>query len=79
MWRAAFGVQLFYSALSQALPQLGVLVLRAATMTLLPVEAERTSFLLLWVTSAVLMPFMLVPLALLYLRAREAEGSAVVA
>jgi len=77
MWRAAFGVQLFYAVLGQALPQLGVLVLRAAATSLLPVEAERTSFLLLWVTSAALMPFILVPFALLYLRAREAEGKAV--
>jgi hypothetical protein len=80
MWRAAFGVQLFYGVLTQALPAVLLLVLQDVTRSL--PSGTSTTFevwkLLLELSTGLLAPFVLVPLALLYLRAREAEGDRVV-
>jgi serine/threonine protein kinase len=75
VWRAAFGVQLFYSLLAQLLPALVPLVLKeVASGLVLPADTERAAWLVTWLTAAALMPFFVVPAAMLYLRARDAEG-----
>jgi serine/threonine protein kinase len=79
MWRAAFGVLLFYTLLGQALPELVLLVLREVATRLplgtrLALEGLQPRWLLLSFFNAALMPFLVVPPAMLYLRAREAEG-----
>jgi hypothetical protein len=82
MLRPAFGVVLFYTLLTQALPELALLVLRAlaakwAPGTAAALETLRVRWLLLWIANAALLPFVLVPPAMLYLRAREAEGETI--
>jgi hypothetical protein len=80
MWRAAFGVQLFYGLLTQALPEVALLVLQDVTGSLGSGASARFEVwkVLLELSTGLLAPFVLVPLALLYLRAREAEGDPVV-
>ena len=78
MRRAAFGVRFFTTVLTYALAGLVVLVLKeiAASSTPMPVlTSSAVDLLVISVASALGTPFVLVATALLYLRAREAEGS----
>jgi serine/threonine protein kinase len=80
MRRAAFGVLLFYTLLGQALPELLLLVLKDVVAWSPPGTASApwvfpTRCLLLSLFNAALMPFLVIPPAVLYLRAREAEGN----
>ncbi len=83
VWPVAVGVQVFYWLLSDAIPQLLGLALdqlaargQAAGRILDPAWTHPLLDALLGV---VMTPFALVPLALLYLRAREAEGTRITA
>jgi hypothetical protein len=79
VWRAAVGVQLFYWFLTEAVPRLlGVTLDRVAARGPVPaaqlLDPTWTHSLLDALLGVVMTPFFLVPPALLYLRAREAEG-----
>jgi serine/threonine protein kinase len=80
MWRSAVGVQLFFVVWTTVLPVLGVAALKAVagpraagTVLEMPQLFGVVSSLL----SALIAPFSFLPPALLYLRAREAEGDPV--
>jgi serine/threonine protein kinase len=78
MLGAAFGVTFFYQALTSALPALVVRALvNVATVPATNagvVLIDRLEEFLIWTMTAAIEPFVLVPPALLYLRARAAEG-----
>jgi len=74
MWRAAFGVQLLYGLVTLALPPLVLLALGSVASALSASEASHVRFVLAWISSGLLVPFVVVPPGLLYLRARQAEG-----
>ncbi|HEY2510900.1 MAG TPA: serine/threonine-protein kinase [Polyangiaceae bacterium] len=75
IWRAAVGVQLFFTLVTTILPILFTLALSAirASAELDPFARERS--LVIGLLGLFLTPFMITPGALLYVRAREAEGN----
>jgi hypothetical protein len=77
MLRTSFGVTLFYNILTVGLPALAMVVLGStgALKDASVIDTTRLRELLGWIVTAALAPFALVPIALLYLRAREAEGA----
>jgi serine/threonine protein kinase len=80
MWRAAFGVSALYALLTQVPPALIGLLFGHEDGSLVHTPAEafgitaQVDFLCIWLATAVFQPFTLVAPAMLYLRAREAEG-----
>ena len=80
MWRPAFGVLLFYTFVGQIVPEVVVLAARELALRASPAAASafdemQSRWLVLYLFNAVFMPFLLAPQAMLYLRAREAEGT----
>jgi serine/threonine protein kinase len=86
VWRVAFGVQLFYALLTDGLAWILVQALGGSVAPLPPADANGgvmaavlgapnlVQSVLVAPVAILLTPFTLVPFALLYLRAREAEG-----
>jgi serine/threonine protein kinase len=79
MLRMSFGVTLFYNLLTVGLPALAMTLLgtTGALKDASAIDTTRLRELFAWIVTAGLAPFALVPIALLYLRAREAEGAPV--